>query len=59
MYQVVLTATGEVRDADGNLVSSGPVEATFEMTAEEVRQLQAEQVKAGVTPDDGEDTRQL
>lgn len=39
MYQVVVSAVGEVRDAEGNLVSSEPVEATFHLTADEIREL--------------------
>ena len=42
LYELRLTATGEVRDADGNLVSSEPVEATFHLTAEQVRALKGE-----------------
>lgn len=36
MYEVVITATAEVRDADGNLLSSSPVEITNVMTEAEV-----------------------
>lgn len=39
MYEVVITATAEVHDADGNLVSSTPIEATATMTAAEVAAL--------------------
>ena len=39
MYEVVLTAVGEVRDADGNLVSAEPIEAKFQVTAEELADL--------------------
>jgi hypothetical protein len=39
MYEVVLKATGEVRDKDGNLVSSEPIETTMHLTAEQVRAL--------------------
>lgn len=39
MYEVVVTAVGEVRDADGNLISSEPVEARMELTAEQVAEL--------------------
>lgn len=28
MYEVTITATAEVRDADGKLISSEPIEAT-------------------------------
>jgi len=33
-------ASGEVRDADGNLISSEPVEATFTLTEAELSALQ-------------------
>lgn len=39
MYALHLTATGEVRDAEGNLVSSEPVEATIHVTAEQLAEL--------------------
>jgi hypothetical protein len=39
MYEIVLTATGEVRDADGNLISAEPVEATWQVTAEQLAEL--------------------
>jgi hypothetical protein len=39
MYEVVITATGEVRDADGNLISSEPVEARMTMTEEQVKSM--------------------
>ena len=29
LYEVVITGTGEVRDADGNLISSEPVSSTI------------------------------
>ena len=38
-FEVKITAVGEVRDADGNLISSEPVEATLNLTADEVRAL--------------------
>lgn len=37
MYEIRFTATGEVRDADGNLLSSTPVEATAVVTEAEAR----------------------
>jgi hypothetical protein len=37
MYEVTITATAEVRDADGNLISSSPVEAHMEMTEDDLR----------------------
>jgi hypothetical protein len=39
MYEVVVSAIGEVRDAEGNLISSEPVEARMELTAEQVAEL--------------------
>lgn len=38
-FQVKVHATGEVRDADGNLVSSEPFEAVAELTKAELEQL--------------------
>lgn len=39
LFEVVITATAEVHDADGNLISSTPIEATTTMTADEVAAL--------------------
>ena len=39
MFDVVVTAHGEVRDASGTLISSEPIVATVTMTAEQVREL--------------------
>jgi hypothetical protein len=39
MYEVVVTAIGEVRDADGNLVSAEPVEARMTVTADQAEAL--------------------
>lgn len=39
MFEVVVRATGEIRDADGNLVSTTPVEVTQICTAAEVAAL--------------------
>lgn len=41
-YRVTITATGEVRDKDGELVSSEPIEAHIEVTESELRALQGE-----------------
>jgi hypothetical protein len=38
-FEVRINATGEVRDAEGNLISSEPVEATLTLTADELRTL--------------------
>lgn len=45
LFEVVITATAEVRDADGNLISSSPIEATTTMTAAEVSALGFEPTK--------------
>ena len=42
MYAVKVSAVGEVRDQDGNLINSEPIEATLTLTADEVRQLTGE-----------------
>jgi Fe2+ transport system protein FeoA len=39
MYEVKISAMGEVRDAEGNLVSSEPVEATMQVTEEQAEAL--------------------
>jgi hypothetical protein len=39
MFEVVIKATGEVRDAEGNLISSTPIESTIYMTEAEVAAL--------------------
>lgn len=39
LYELKIIATGEVRDADGNLISSEPVEATVLVTEEQARQI--------------------
>jgi hypothetical protein len=39
MYEVTFSAQGEVRDIDGNLVSSEPIEIKQTMTAEQVAAL--------------------
>jgi hypothetical protein len=42
MYEVTIKATGEVRDADGNLLSSQPMETTMTLDADEVAALTEE-----------------
>lgn len=42
MYEVKITAIGEVRDADGNLLSAEPVEFVQTMTEQELRAFQEE-----------------
>ena len=39
MYEVVIVATGEVRDKDGNLISSTPVEMKGEVTEEQATEM--------------------
>jgi hypothetical protein len=39
MYEVTIVATGEVRDADGNLVSAEPIEAKAVITEKQARAL--------------------
>lgn len=39
MYELQIRATGEVRDAEGNLISSEPVEATLTVTEDELKAL--------------------
>lgn len=39
LYEVLVTATGEVRDADGNLISTEPIEARMVVTEDEARAL--------------------
>ena len=39
MYAITVTAMGEVRDADGNLVSSSPVEAVMEVTEDQLNEM--------------------
>lgn len=36
LYEMTITASGEVRDADGNLISAEPVEAKVTLTADEL-----------------------
>lgn len=38
-YELKITASGEVRDADGNLISSEPLSQTVTLTADQVREL--------------------
>ena len=42
LFELKITAQGEVRDADGNLISSEPVEATCVITAAEYRAITGE-----------------
>lgn len=39
MYEIRITATGTVRDAEGNIVSEQPIEATAVLTEDEVQAL--------------------
>jgi hypothetical protein len=38
-FEVKINAVAEVRDADGNLISSEPVESVLNLSADEVRAL--------------------
>ena len=38
-YEVRITASGTVRDADGNVVSEQPIEAVSILTEDEIRTL--------------------
>lgn len=39
LFKVEITAEGQVHDADGNLLSSSPVTAEMELTAEQLVEL--------------------
>lgn len=39
LFNVRVTAVGEVRDQDGHLVSTEPVEANLTLTADQIRDL--------------------
>lgn len=39
MYELAITANGEVRDADGNLVDTQPITATMQVTEAQLREL--------------------
>lgn len=39
LYQMTVTATGSVRDVDGNLISQEPIEATAVITEAQARAL--------------------
>lgn len=43
LYELRIVATGEVRDADGNLIEQRPVEATAVLTEEQAAALAASQ----------------
>lgn len=42
-YALTITAVGEVRDAEGNLISAEPVEATTTITQEQYDRLMGHQ----------------
>lgn len=44
-FEIKVTAIGEVRDKDGNLISSEPIEMTQIVTESELRAMQEEQVQ--------------
>lgn len=39
MYEVTVTATGEVRDSEGNLIDTVPIESTMQVSEEQAREL--------------------
>lgn len=43
LYEMKIVASGEVRDADGNLVEQIPIEQTVVLTEDQVKALVAEQ----------------
>jgi hypothetical protein len=40
MYEIKVTASGEVRDAEGNLVETIPIESTQIVSESELREMQ-------------------
>jgi hypothetical protein len=46
MFEVKITAVGEVRDKDGNLLSSEPLETTMVVNQQQLDELQ----KGGLVP---------
>lgn len=43
LYELRIEAAGEVRDADGNLISAAPYETTVIVTEEQARQIMEQQ----------------
>lgn len=43
LYRLTITATGEVRDAEGNLLNQQPLEAEITLTEEQAAALVANQ----------------
>lgn len=41
LFEITLTATGEVRDADGNLISQVPISQTVMVTEAELAAMEA------------------
>jgi len=39
MYELAISASGEVRDADGNLLETQPIESKITVTEEQLREL--------------------
>lgn len=39
LFEIVIRATGEVRDADGNLISSEPIESRMTLTRDQLDEL--------------------
>lgn len=42
LFEVKISAVGEVRDAEGNLISSEPVEITTTMTEQQLQEFMGE-----------------
>lgn len=42
LYELHVTAVGEVRDADGNLISTQPIDTTITVTADQLAALTEE-----------------
>ena len=49
LYEIKIVATGEVHDAEGNLLNTVPIEATAIMTEDEVREQIARMESARAT----------
>lgn len=43
LYELKITASGEVRDAEGNLIEQVPIEQTVTLTADQLNELFKEQ----------------
>lgn len=45
LFELKITATGEVRDADGNLLNQVPVESTVIVTEDQARAILAQAIQ--------------